>query len=515
MKKKSFVKPFIGAGSALLALALVLLAGKMLSSSTILMVFGGDSEVIHHYAEVAPTSAKSGCREYWISCGSSHAMSFTKPATGTISDATHPDGFVSALPSDDSRYIAPYTFPEVFATKYAYDTSVTIESGVVSFAGAISIKSSVLSEAYGLGYTHFRCHSDATSDSAIGSIMGQDSTLWSRYNKTYKDNQDNRFWLKSFSTSGSGLYFHVIDNTSGHSNLPSYSLSLSDFHLYKSSATESWNLGTITSYSTNDASHAYIAYEDGELVFDNVGAGSYTTAGEIPSSVLGTLFSGDYRALDVKVLARDGNTPNPQGDSLDRLVMVNGTDGSAFPYFFDSDNASSDGFLPVKFNNIAGHVGLLDGRYSTSALSIGFEGPAAFAIRLNSDYSCNWIGGMASWVYHPQLDSSNGTHNLQMVIAGTGDSGQLNATVPGGAGSKSIAGSLVSSAQLAGITIMNFACGANIAFPAGVPNGDGTYTYDISCSAADSGGYAFIIKYTATASCTITINYSFSGTYGA
>ena len=353
---------------------------------------------IHHYAEVAPTASTSGVKEYWICCNdATHQVEFSAPTTGHKSDLTHSDFTVA---ENDARYIAPYTFPEVFKTKYAYtDGSVTIGSTgeVVSSTGSIYIKGSIIKEAYSAGYTHMRFHSKAESSDAA-QVLGMHDT-WSTYYKRYVNDNDNRYWLKSFSEASSGL---VLKSQNASGADVTTNLTLSDFHVYKSAATESWSTGSMGTWTGTEASHTYIAYEDGELVVDNAGDNKYRSAVEIPESLMGTddvfdIASDDSnrstfegRAFYVKQLAT-GYVNSPE--ELSRIVVAN-ADGSPVGYNFKhndgTEKKTDDGFVMPVYGGYASKFGLHKGYFKSGALPIGFDCPAAFAIRLNHDFNISW-----------------------------------------------------------------------------------------------------------------------------
>lgn len=340
---------------------------------------------IHHYNEVAPTSSTAGVKEYWICCDDpGHKVSFTAPTTGNISDATHVEGF--AVEDTDERYIAPYTFPEVFKTKYAYSDGVTFADGKVTAAsGSLYFKGSVLREAYSLGYTHMRFHSKAEGDEAVQVLGTQDN--WKNYYKRYANDNDNRYWLKSFSDNNAGL---LVQGKNSSDVLVASSLTLSDFHLYKSSITESWGNGTKTGgYQLIQDANKYVAFEDGELVADNCGAGKYALAIEIPTSLIGsTQFEGNgtwWREFCVKKLASGIETP----DGEDSLV-INGKSEDERPYYFVNSDGnqriSSDGFISPCYNHTNDKYGLYINQYNIGSLSIGWPTSAAYALRINYDF---------------------------------------------------------------------------------------------------------------------------------
>lgn len=227
----------VGAGLAVLALSatFVLSMGKTGATTLAgeLTHTHGSSWTIHHYAQADPTSEKSGVKEYWICCSDpTHAVSYSNPGVGNISDATHGEDF--AIDSSDGRYIAPYTFPEVFSSQMAYDTPVTIADGkVTSPTGTAHIKASVLKDAYEHGYTHMRFHAK-TDSSEVTNVLGTQDT-WQSYSKRYRNDQDNRYWLKSFSEASEGLKIDSL-NLGDHVDI---NLTLSDFAIFKSSFTES------------------------------------------------------------------------------------------------------------------------------------------------------------------------------------------------------------------------------------------------------------------------------------
>ena len=397
---------------------------------------------IHHYAEVAPTLNTYGVKEYWICCDDpTHKVEFSAP-TGSITEQTHSD---FTIDENDERYIAPYTFPEVFKTKYAYrDGSVTVTSAgeIVSSTGSIYIKGSILKEAYSLGYTHMRFHSKADSSDAV-QICGTQDT-WKTYYRRYANDNDNRYWLKSFHDANQGL--NIASQNAGGGAVTT-NLTLSDFHLYKSTSTESWSTGSIGeagatgSWAGTAAANTYIAYEDGELVADNAGGNAYTTAIEIPESLMGSNSpvyddpTSKERAFYVKQLA-SGYCNGAHTE--DRVVLPNASN-TAVGYYFkktadSTEKKTADGFISPIYGGFAATFGLNQGNYKDGALSIGFDHPAAFAIRINYDFNVDWHDGtskLSNYDIVPLANTADGKtrlsiDNLNVVAVGA----QFNIKLP-------------------------------------------------------------------------------------
>lgn len=389
-------KKFLAAGAGLAVLALsatfVLSMGKTGATTLAGEVTHshGSSCIIHHYAQVDPTSEKSGVKEYWICCSDpTHTVSYSNPGVGSITDATHGDDF--AIDSSDARYIAPYSFPEVFSSQMAYDTPVTVADGkVISSTGTAHIKASVLKDAYEHGYTHMRFHAKAES-SEVTNVLGTQDT-WQSYSKRYRNDQDNRYWLKSFSGAGEGLKIDSLN----FGNHVETNLTLSDFILFKSSFTESWGAGK--NYSGyGSVGSTYIALEDGELVIDAAGNRKYIVGGEIPASLMGSVNWGD-RAFYVKKVSCGGYSSASQTDESFDLVNVPRLEGGAeieCPYYFENNEGNTqtneDGFYNVVFGKQEGRgYGLTGTLYDAGALTIGFQNPGAYAIRINYDLIKLW-----------------------------------------------------------------------------------------------------------------------------
>jgi len=107
----------------------------------------------HHYNEIAPTYTKNGVKEYWICC-QHHDVTFKKPDSGSISDSTHPSGFVDTISSGDSygRYMKPYNqgidFEDDYIPSFISNTSNVYSLSIASNQGtnnsnalAIKVKS--------------------------------------------------------------------------------------------------------------------------------------------------------------------------------------------------------------------------------------------------------------------------------------------------------------------------------------------------------------------------------------
>ncbi len=473
---------------------------------------------INHYTEVAPTLKTYGVKEYWICCDDpTHKVEFSAPTVGTITDKTHSD---FTIDETDERYIAPYTFPEVFKTKYAYrDGSVTVTSAgeIVSSAGNIYIKGSILKEAYSLGYTHMRFHAKADSADAVQICGTQDS--WKTYYKRYANDNDNRYWLKSFSDANQGL---KLDSQNSGGSSVSTSLTLSDFHLYKSSVTESWSTGSMTNWGNTEACHTYIAYEDGELVADNVGGSKYTSAVEIPESLMGADKSayhpkGVGRAFYVKQLA-SGYLEGAH--TLDRVVVGN-EDNSVVGYNFKktsdgTEKKTADGFIMPVLGGYASEFGLYSDKYHAGALSIGFDYPSAVAIRINYDFAVSYASSsVTSYSTVPLANAADGSMRLSIDNLTTTSACQLNVLMPKSTSYTGIKLKVISTAEpTADFHLMDYSTKANIWWPfAGTltPTADGTYEASISNLTFNTNnpGCAIIVRYAAAlTNAKVTFEYS-------
>ena len=483
---------------------------------------------IHHYAEVAPTASTSGVKEYWICCNdATHQVEFSAPTTGNVSDLTHSDFTVA---ENDARYIAPYTFPEVFKTKYAYtDGSVTIGSTgeVVSSTGSIYIKGSIIKEAYSAGYTHMRFHSKADSPDAV-QVLGMQDT-WDKYFKRYVNDNDNRYWLKSFSDANQGL--SIASQNAAGSNVTT-NLTLSDFHLYKSSVTESWSTGSIGeagakgSWPGTAACNTYIAYEDGELVADNAGGDNNNTAIEIPESLMGSSSSvyddstSKARAFYVKQLASGYSN----GANTETRVVLPNASNTAVGYEFkntidSSEKKTADGFVSPLYGGFAATFGLNDGNYKDGALSIGFDHPAAFAIRINYDFNVAWHDGTSKLTNYdivPLANTSDGKMRLSIDNLTTCAAGaQFNIKLPKSASYKGI-NLKITSTVLPGdnFHLMDLAISKDLNWPWNdtnkQKNAEGLYVADIGDITFEEGKGCSIIASVAEAVADGTICFEYS-----
>lgn len=461
---------------------------------------------IHHYAEVAPTLNTYGVKEYWICCDDpTHKVEFSAPTAGSVTNQNHSD---FTIDENDERYIAPYTFPEVFKTKYAYgDGSVTVTSAgeIVSSTGSIYIKGSILKEAYSLGYTHMRFHSKADSSDAA-QICGTQDT-WSTYFRRYDNDNDNRYWLKSFHDANQGLNI-ASQNASGGAVITN--LTLSDFHLYKSATTESWSTGSMTNWTNTQANHTYIAYEDGELVADNVGDNNSTSAIEIPESLMGSDKSayhpkGVGRAFYVKQLASGYSS----ADHTSYRIVVGDESNSAVGYNFKktdgTEKKTTDGFVMPVLGGYASEFGLYTDKYHAGALSIGFDYPAAFAIRINYDFVASYASGeVTNYDLIPLANSADGNMRLSVDNITTTAACQMNILLPKSTSYTGIKLKIISTAEPSiQFRAMDYtATKANIWWPfAGTltPTDEGTYEASNSnlTFKTDNPGCAIIVVYSA------------------
>ncbi len=478
------------AGVAVSSVLGIAIAGVSASLGASLKTFAEESSHvhnnscnIHHYAQVDPTSKSSGVKEYWVCCDDpAHTISFSAPSTGVITDATHGSDF--AIETDDARYIAPYTFPEVFSTPYAYSTSVTIADGVVSSSsGNLKFKNTVLSEAYEEGYTHFRFHSKAESEDAVQVLGTQDN--WQNYYKRYANDNDNRFWLKSFKENNAGLKLDA--QNSGGSSVTT-NLSISDFHLYKSSVTESWGGGQMADWAATAEANRYIAYEDGELVADNAGGNKYNGCIEIPAELMGSkadYVKPEYRAFYVKILAQGYSG----GVKTNTRVVVGGATNNATEYKFTRSSGTgsnpivtTDGFICPLLGGWAGTPGLNYNNYYDGAFPIGLDYPGAIAIRLNYDFRVEWAESGITYDVLPLANTAEG--DMRLAFSNLNYSGtslaQMNVPLPKSVNHKGIKLKMFSTAKPASnFQLLSYALKTNIWRLPSVPEAvDGVYTID-------------------------------------
>ncbi len=481
-----------------------------------------NSCAIHHYAQVDPTSKKSGVKEYWVCCNDpAHSIAFSAPSTGVITDAAHGSDF--SIASDDIRYIAPYTFPEVFSTQYAYSTPVTIEGGkVTSSTGSLKFKASVLSEAYELGYTHFRFHSKGDGDDVVQVLGTQDN--WKNYYKRYANDNDNRYWLKSFKENNAGLRVAAHNSSDGD---VATTLSLSDFHLYKSSATESWGGGDMTNWAGTAAANRYIAYEDGELVADNAGGSNNNGLIEIPAELMGS--KGDYvkpenRAFSVKILAQ-GYTQG-KGVGTNTRVVIGNDANAPVGYNFsrssgtgDTPTADAEGFISPLYGGYASKVGLNYGAYHDGTLPIGLDYTGAVAIRLNYDFTVAWVESGMTYNVVPLANTADGDMRLSLADINYSGSAQTQMNVPlpkskehAGMKLKMFSTALPSSKFI----VMDFTLKTQLAAPGTSITGpvDGIYTMDAGTITfgSEKPGCAIVVRFSSSAvpleNASITFQYS-------
>lgn len=452
----------------------------------------GDNCIIHHYAAISPTASKAGVKEYWICCNDpNHSISFEAPTTGQITDATHTSDFT--VTADDPRYIAPYTFPEVFSTPWAYDTAVTVEEGKVkSLTNKIHIKGSVLKEAYELGYTHFKLHSVGSGEDATQVLGNQDQ--WQNYYKRYANDNDNRFWLKSFNDKSQGLKIASLTTEGADAK---GSITLSDFELFKSSVTESWGNGAMTDYGSLSNANKYIAYENGELVFDNAGGGEYSQIGEIPTSIMGENEVGSgTRMIAVKNLAEGVKGAN-------KKIIVNNKDKKAAGYTFRFDakeSITNDGFYRPWYAEWFSTPGLVNDQSTPGALSLGLEHPGAIAIRINYDFTVGWAeSGVTKY---EQTPLANTIDNSKMRFAFTdmnfaSSGNQMNVVLPNSVDHKGINVTMTSTAKPAegenGFVVNNKNISKYYTTPKFEKEGD-VYKASLNITFADAG-VSFILRF--------------------
>lgn len=462
---------------------------------------------IHHYARVNPTSKTSGIKEYWICCNDfNHKVEFAAPSAGTITDATHGEGF--AVEDTDERYIPSYTIPEVFSTPYAYETPVTIEDGkVISNSSAIKIRATVLAEAYEAGYTHMKFHSKGTADDAAQVLSIADN--WQVYYKRYANDNDNRFWLKSFKDHGMGL---TVNAQTSASAAATGGLELSDFNLFKSSVTESWGGGSMTDWASCAKANRYIAYENGELVMDNAGGGMCSQMGEIPASIMGQDKLSTIRAFAVKPLAA-GYVQGQGAHSNDR-VLVNYNGGPLGYYFKKSttkggvttteESVSADGFISPSGQGFL-DFGLHTDRYDAGALSFALDYPGALAIRINYDVKVDWVGaGVKSNTITPLPNSADAVWTRTAITGITfteGADNQMNIVFPNSSAHKGVNMTITSNVEpAANSVIMTKAINDNLAFPKFAKQGD-NYVFETRnlMFKTDNPGMSVIWRTTAAA----------------
>ena len=473
---------------------------------------------IHHYAAISPTASKAGVKEYWICCNDPmHTVSFEAPTTGDITDATHPADF--AVAEDDERYVAPYTFPEVFSTPWAYDTKVTIEEGKVkSQTNTIHIKGSVLKEAYSLGYTHFKFHSYGNGED-VGQILStQDS--WQKYYKRYANDNDNRFWLKSFHDANQGLNVSAHTIADGDAK---GALELSNFELFKSSITESWVSGSLPGdWSTVQDCNKYIAYENGELVMDNAGSGYNKVVGAIPASLMGDPLNLEGREFYVKPLSQGWCEQNPQSTNKNDRIVVADKSGSAVEYIFQKNDGfkkeTEDGFVSPVLGGYASAFGLYFGRYFEGDLTLALYYPGAIAVRTNYDFRIDYKAeGVQSVEIIPLSNSQDGLTtrtSFQNVIYTEGKDNQLNIQLPNSTKHKGMNLKMIWSGGAKpqdNVAVMSLSTSINICFPkyTEVGNQYETPVYPITFNAEEPGACIILRPETISSTpTTITFEYS-------
>lgn len=473
---------------------------------------------IHHYAAVSPTASKAGVKEYWICCNDPmHTVSFEAPTTGDITDAAHPSDF--AVAEDDARYIAPYTFPEVFSTPWAYDTKVTISEGKVkSQTNTIHIKGNVLKEAYSLGYTHFKFHSYGDGEDVAQVMSTQDS--WQKYYRRYANDNDNRFWLKSFYDANQGLNVSAHTTEDGDAK---GTLELSNFELFKSSVTESWPTGSMTDthYNLQDA-NKYIAYENGELVMDNAGSGVSSLLGAIPASLMGDPLNVEGRAFYVKPLAQGWSAQNPQSTNKNNRVLLADKSGAPVGYNYAKNDGTKketeDGFVSPILGGYAGAFGLYGDRYFQGDLTLGLDWPGAIAIRTNYDFYVAYKAeGIKNSEIIPLANSVDGkmTRTSLQVTYTEGANNQINIQLPNSTKHKGMNLKMIwndSSKPQDKVPVMDLtATKANICWPTYTKMGDHyeTQTYPIIFN-TEAPGACIVTKPETVGSTPTTITFEYS-----
>ncbi len=505
-------KKFLAAGAGLAVLALsasfVLTMGKTGATTLAGEVTHshGSSCTIHHYAQVDPTSEKSGVKEYWICCSDpTHKVSFSNPGVGNITDATHGGDFV--IDSSDDRYIAPYTFPEVFSSQMAYDTAVTVTNGkVTSSTGAIRIKGSVLKDAYDHGYTHMKFHSNSES-AEVTNILGS-SKNWKNYYKRYQNNQDNRFWLKSFSETSEYLNIDSL-NLGNHVDT---NITLSDFTLFKSSLTESWGENV-------SSANRYVALENGELVMDNCGSNKGAAFGSIPAEYWSSAW-GDIsmdREFFMKKLADGGYQDTTVADETVQfnipmanqnvigyhLVRTAGTG--------DTEDKTEDGFSNVLYRGFAAGFGLRAKDYYTGGdFNMVVSNPSAYAIRINFDIYPSYKASGLSYKVTPLPFTSDNKFQIALTNFTAPANGQSNIPFVSSKEHKGISLKITSDFDPSGSFMMDYTVSkANLSYPT-YAEADGIYSWsgDLTFK-TDNPGMSFIVKNpNAVTNGTLVIEYS-------
>lgn len=177
----------------------------------------------------------------------------------------------------------------------AFEQAVTNASEVSTYTGAkLSLPAAWVSKAIAEGYTHFRLHVNAVSATAatVSDVLLSDSVAYTTYFKTNVPDNDIRVTLTTINSDDGGI---KIEGRSGATAAAKTAISsaftVSDFHLYKSSETLSWAQPTasdaLSTYSNvTSSSNLYVAYEDGELVIDNIGGNPYEKVVVVPEKLV-------------------------------------------------------------------------------------------------------------------------------------------------------------------------------------------------------------------------------------
>lgn len=178
----------------------------------------------------------------------------------------------------------------------AFEQAVTNASEVSTYTGSsLTLSPSWVRQAVAEGYTHCRLHVNAvaTGSGTVSDVLLSDSVSSATYNKTNVPDNDIRVTLTRVNSDHGGIKIEGRSGTSAANKTAIAStITVSDIHLYKSSETLSWAQPTTTDAllvdwtNYTDVSHLYVAYEDGELVIDNIGGNAYEKVVVVPEKLI-------------------------------------------------------------------------------------------------------------------------------------------------------------------------------------------------------------------------------------
>lgn len=255
--------------------------------------FGQGVTLVNDDAWHTMTVAYASSDYHWVDgAASNESAVFTTNLTDIIFKFVDLRGhiFVSGLSTSASTVLSS------IQDGTAFDQDVTNTEGVITYSGdSLSLPSAWVSQAIVEGYTHLRLHVNAasTTSDAVTDILLSDSVSSATYNKTNVPDNDIRVTLTTVNSDKGGIKIEGRKGATADAKVAVKSaFTASDFHLYKSSETLAWAQPTGTDQLLADwtkytaSSHLYVAYEDGELVIDNIGGKAYEKVVVMPENLI-------------------------------------------------------------------------------------------------------------------------------------------------------------------------------------------------------------------------------------